>query len=111
MTNKPDTNFPSSATYTVAFDERMLAIWHDAKTGDLTVVLYVGVDPFGKHSGAYEITFPDSETQNSDAERWANDFIGYPNPVAGLFMFEMWNPTLEQLEQWNPDTERFEAIA
>jgi hypothetical protein len=32
--------------------------------------------------------FRDCETQNSDAERWANDVIGYPNPFAGLFAFE-----------------------
>ena len=34
--------------------------------------------------------FKDCETQNSDAQRWLNDAIGYPNPFATILMNEEW---------------------
>ena len=64
-------------------DTFLLDIW-EVGAGQLKVQLMKNGRKFANK------TFRDCETQHSDAERWVNDIIKYPNPIAGVFTMEAW---------------------
>lgn len=95
---KPTLITPLGATYSVKFDKSdnwgmrecvyELSVWHDTKTDEIAIVI---VRTDSDNDGRYSQHFRDCETQHSDAERWVNDIVGYPNPVSGLFLMELWS--------------------
>jgi hypothetical protein len=91
------TNTKKKPTYSVT---GVVSEWG---TPDTTITVIVDYDQITKALGitirkdreggtisAKSKRFRDCETQHTDAERWANDAIGYPNPFAGLFAMEAW---------------------
>lgn len=88
---------PLGATYSITFDKAdnwgsiecvyQVSVWHDTKTNEIAIVI---VRSKSDNNGRYSKHFRDCETQHSDAERWVNDIIKYPNPIAGVFTMEAW---------------------
>jgi hypothetical protein len=87
------------ATYSVEFETTdlwggysatwILGVLHSPKTDEIHINIQRGKRD-RTLVGIYGKSFANCETQHSDAERWVNEIVGYPNPIAGLFEFGLW---------------------
>ena len=88
---------PLGATYSITFDKAdnwgsiecvyRVSVWHDTNTNEIAIIIERSQSD---KDGRYSKHFKDCETQHSDAERWVNDIIQFPNPIAGVFLMEAW---------------------
>jgi len=88
---------PLGATYSITFDKAdnwgsiecvyRVSVWHDTNTNEIAIIIERSQSD---KDGRYSKHFRDCETQHSDAERWVNDIIQFPNPIAGVFLMEAW---------------------
>jgi len=88
---------PLGATYSIKFEKSdnwglvecvyQVSVWHDTATNEIAIVIERSESD---KNGRYSKHFRDCETQHSDAERWVNDIVRYPNPIAGVFLTEAW---------------------
>ena len=95
--SKQTLSSPLGATYSVKFDKTdnwgspecvyQVSVWHDTATNEIAIVI---VRSQSNNDGRYSKHLRDCETQHSDAERWVNDIIQFPNPIAGLVLMEGW---------------------
>lgn len=90
-------HLPLGARYSIKFDKPdnwglvecvyQVSVWHDKNTNEIAIIIERSQSD---NDGRYAQHFKDSETQHHDAERWVNDIIKYPNPIAGVFTAEIW---------------------
>lgn len=100
MSKVTDKHLPLGATFTTIFNQPdnwgfnecvyQVSLWHDTTTNEIAIIIERSESVDSDSNGRNARHFKDCETQHTDAERWVNDIIKYPNPIAGVFSMEAW---------------------